>query len=37
LNIDISQDTVAICLRYGGILKYTFVENLPLNLTVKEF
>ena len=36
LNIDISQGSVATQLRCGGILKYKFVANLPLSLTVKE-
>jgi len=37
LNIDISQGSVAIYLRCGGIFKYVFVANLPLSLSVKEF
>jgi len=37
LNIDISQGSVAIYLRCGGIFKYAFVANLPLSLSVKEF
>jgi len=37
LNIDISQGSVATCLRYGGIFKYEFVANVPLSLPVKDF
>ena len=37
LNIDISQGSVAMQLRCGGIFKYEFVANLPLSLPVKEF
>jgi len=37
LNMDISQGSVARCLRRGGIFKYEFVENLPRSLPVKEF
>jgi len=37
LNIDISQRSVATCLRCGGIYKYELVANLPLSLPVKEF
>jgi len=33
LNMDISQGSVATCLRCGGIFKYELVANLP----VKEF
>jgi len=36
LNIDISQDSVAPCLRCGGIFKYDFIANLPLSLRVKK-
>jgi len=37
LNIDISQGSVATCLRRGGIFKYDFIINLLLSLTVKNF
>ena len=37
LNIDISQGSVATCLRCGGIFKYELVANLPMSLPVKEF
>jgi len=37
LNINISQGSVAIHLRCGGIFKYTFVANFLRSLTVKEF
>ena len=37
LNTDISQGSVATYLRCGGIFKYQSVENLSLNLFVKEF
>jgi len=37
LNIDISQDSVAPCLRCGGIFKNDFIANLPLSLRVKKF
>ena len=37
LNIDISQGSVAIRLRCGGILKYELVANLPVSLPVKKF
>ena len=36
LNIDISQGSVATCLRCGGIFKYELVANLPVSLPVKE-
>jgi len=36
-NIDISQGSVATWLRCGGILKYEFVANLSLSLSVEEF
>jgi len=36
-NIIISQGSVAIQLRCGGIFTYEFVVNLPLSLIVKEF
>ena len=37
LNVDISQGSVAICLRCGGIFKYVFITNLLQSLTVKIF
>jgi len=37
LNIDISQGSVAICLRCVGIFKYELVANLSVSLPVKEF
>ena len=37
LNIDISQGSVVTYLRFGGIVKYDFVTNLLLRLTVKIF
>jgi len=37
LSTNISQGSVATCLRCGGIFNYCFVRNLPLlNLTLKE-
>jgi len=36
LNINISQGSVATCLRRGGIFKYSFITNLLQRLTVKE-
>jgi len=33
----ISQGSVATYLRCGGIVKYEFVENLPVSQPVKEF
>jgi len=36
-DIHISQGSVAIYLRCGGIFKYAFVANLPVSLPVKEF
>ena len=35
LNIDISQGSVEIYLRRGGVYKYDFVVTLPVSLTVK--
>ena len=37
-NLDISQGSVATCLRWDGIFKYRydFITNLLLSLTVKE-
>ena len=37
LNIDISQSSVATCLRRGGIFKYDFITNLLLSLSMKSF
>ena len=37
LNIDISQGSVATCLRCGGIFKYDFITNLIMSVTVKVF
>ena len=37
LNIDISQGSVATRLVGGGVVKYDFVTNFLLSLTVKEF
>ena len=37
LNIDISQGSVATCLRCGEIFIYGLVANLPVSLPVKEF
>ena len=37
LNMDISQGSVATCLRCGGIFKYEFVANLPLRRQRKHF
>ena len=37
LKTDISQSSVATYLRCGGIFKYDFVANLPMNLSVKEY
>jgi len=36
-DINISQGSVAMHLRCGGIFSYHFSANLSLNLTVKEF
>ena len=36
-DIDISQGSVATCLRYDGIFKYVFIINILQNLTVKKF
>ena len=36
-DIHISQGSVATYLRCGGILKYVFVANLPMSLSVKKF
>ena len=36
-GIHISQGSVAIYLRCGGIVKYELVANLPVSLPVKEF
>jgi len=35
LNIDISQGSVEIYLRRGGVYKYDFIVTLPVSLTVK--
>jgi len=37
LNIDISQSSVATCLRCSGIFKYGVITNLLLSATMKEF
>ena len=37
MNIDISQSSVATCLKCGGIFKCELVANLPVSLPVKEF
>jgi len=36
-NIHISQGSVAAYLRRSGILKYQFIANLSLSLSVEEF
>ena len=36
-DINISQGSVAMRLRCGGIFSYHFTANLPTSLTVKEF
>jgi len=36
LNSNISQDSVATHLRYGGIFNDSFIANLLLSLMVKE-
>ena len=36
-GIHISQDSVATCLKRGGIFKHEFVVNLLPNLLVKKF
>jgi len=36
-DIHISQGSAATYLRFGGVLKYVFVSNLPLGLPVEEF
>jgi len=37
LNTDISQGSVATCLRYDGIFRDHFITNLLLSLIVKSF
>jgi len=37
LNTDISRSSVVTQLRCGGTVNETFVVNLPMNLSVKEF
>ena len=37
LNSDISQGSVVTQLRCGGIINESFVANLLVNLSVKEF
>ena len=37
LHIDILRGSVATYLRCSGVFKYTFVANLQLSLSVKEF
>jgi len=37
LNTDISQGSVASCLRCGGVFVYDFVRNFLLSLIMKEF
>jgi len=37
LTIDISQGSVATCLRYREILNNDFIENVLLSLSMKEF
>jgi len=36
-NTDVSQGSLATCLRCDGIFKYDFIANFLLSLTVKEF
>jgi len=36
-DIDVSQGSVATCLRCGRIVNDNFVANLLVNLSVKEF
>ena len=36
-DIYILQDSVATCLKCGGIFKVKFVANLPIRLSAKEF
>jgi len=36
-GINISQGSVATCLRCGEIFGYHFTANLSLSLTIKEF
>ena len=36
-DIYISQDSVATCLKHGGIFKHQFVANFPLSQSVKKF
>ena len=36
-DIHISQGSVETCLGCGGIVKFDFVANLPMNLSVKIF
>ena len=36
-DIHISQDSVATCLKHGGIFKHQFVANFPLSQSVKKF
>jgi len=37
LNIQISQGSKATQLRWGGNLYRSYIENILMNLTVKEF
>ena len=36
-DINISQGSVSMCLRYGGIFIYDYIANLLLSLIVKVF
>jgi len=37
LNTYISQNSVAMCFRYHGIFKHSFIANFSLSLKVTEF
>jgi len=37
LSTNISQGSVALCLRCGGMFNYCFARNLLLSQSVKEF
>jgi len=35
-DVNVSQDSVATRLRYGGLLSYQFIANLLLSVPVKK-
>jgi len=36
-SIRVSQGSVVTCLRFGGILNYSFIANFPQSVPMKEF